>query len=183
MAVRDRLEAGGGNGWWRDPHLASPWEGEGRMECGARTVNRCSPPYPHPHSLPTRGREAKEPRGHGLWHGIVSGVGAGASLPSRGRVSTAYAVPDSSPDRLSSRVESVSAVGVGGEGDAVARGEGLVAVGADGHQPEAVDIDVEEGVGAELLGDRDSPLPEAGAGCGRDGKMFGPHADGLGIVL
>lgn len=49
-------------------------------------------------------------------------------------------------------------------------------VGSGGDGADAGDVEVEEGVGAEMLGDRDLALPQAGFF--RQRQVLGPHAGG-----
>ena len=58
--------------------------------------------------------------------------------------------------------------------------DGEVAADAGGDEADAVDMDVQERVGAEMFGNADRAAP--GAGFGGELQMFGAHADRMGIV-
>ncbi|MNE81211.1 hypothetical protein D3C80_1778430 [compost metagenome] len=49
-------------------------------------------------------------------------------------------------------------------------------IGSGGDRPDALDVEVEEGIGAEMFGNRDLALPQPGFF--RQRQVLGPHAGG-----
>src|SRR5687768_10293575 len=86
-------------------------------------------------------------------------------------------------DRQAGGVETVDPVGERGEIDGVAVADRHVAAGADVDGAELARVDVDEGVGAEVLGDADRAGPGALGRGGGDRDVLGADADGVGAVL